>query len=102
MAKHLGCAQAAVVDVRYAADGRLGREVTDHLFGCAALRVDLLQVSEGLHEEQRRDVGEVEVVEPYRLVQAQRLQRRLVEDREGSRQDGDDHGDASDLAYVTR
>ena len=74
-----------MVDVWASTEWRLCSEAADHLLGRAPLGVDLFQVGQRLHEEERRNVSEVEVVEPHCLVQAQRLQRRLVEDVMGPR-----------------
>src|SRR6266404_8801349 len=74
--------------IRAPSRGRLRCQAANDVLGRASLVVDLLQVGEHLHEEERGDVGEVEVVEPYGLVQAQRLQGRLVEDRDRSNAHG--------------
>src|SRR5581483_4785930 len=42
----------------------------------------LLKIGKGLHVEERHHVREEERVEPHRLIHAERLQRRLVEDRD--------------------
>src|SRR5262249_41645911 len=65
--------QPTLVDIRQSADWRLSRETADYLLWWTPLGVDLLQVGECLHEEERSAVGQVEVVEPHRLVQAQRI-----------------------------
>jgi hypothetical protein len=59
--------------------GYLAFEASDHLLRRSAAVDFLLKIGKRLDEEERRDHGQKEVVEPHRLIDVQRLQRRFVE-----------------------
>jgi len=62
--------------------GGLICEASDHLLRRSAAVDFLLKIGERLDEEERRDHGQKEVVEPHRLIDVQRLQKRFVEDED--------------------
>lgn len=76
----------AVVEVRIGVAGRLLGQARDDRLRRLALPRLLLQVAEDLHVEHGHDVGVEKRLQPYGLVDAQRLQRRLVEDHARSHQ----------------
>ena len=61
--------------------GRLEGEVADDFFGRLAIAYFFFEVREGLREEERRDVRHEKIVEPVAFVQAQGLERRLIENK---------------------
>ncbi len=64
--------------------GGLEREVADDFLGRLALADFFFEVREGLREEERRDVRHVKIVEPVAFVQAEGLERRLIENENGT------------------
>lgn len=68
--------------------GGLICEASDYLLRRSAAVDFLLKIGERLDEEERRDHGQEEVVEPNRLIDVQRLQKRFVEDEDRAERHG--------------
>jgi hypothetical protein len=80
--RQFGQDERAVMRVRGSVWRRLCRQHADKILWGLPFSYLFLEVSECLDVEERDDVDEEEGVQPDRLVHAQRLQRRLVEDRD--------------------
>jgi len=59
--------------------GRFRGKRSNNVLRSATFGGRLLEVSERLDVEQRRDIGQEVDLEPHRLIHAERLKRRLVE-----------------------
>ncbi len=64
--------------------GYFVRDLAHNLFRCFPFSYLFLQVGKGLDEEQGRNVRHEKIVQPYRLVNIETLQRGLIENENGT------------------